>query len=155
MQEERYRNNEGEKRKYCRVKEKLSEMETGSIPSSCPKKPRSFSSVFSYGVSFKPVNTRLYFIDLHFKSNNDSFIFSLSFLNFLISVSISDNFSLTRQYFLFSPSLFRYRSSCQRLKTFRRKGYPIHRPIVACLISHRDLAYVLEMRITEGETVWN
>ena len=28
MQEERYRNNEGEKRKYCRVKAKLSEMET-------------------------------------------------------------------------------------------------------------------------------
>ena len=28
MQEERYRNNEDEKRKYCRVKAKLSEMET-------------------------------------------------------------------------------------------------------------------------------
>jgi hypothetical protein len=40
-------------------------------------------------------------------------------------------------------------------ENMRRKVYPIHRPIVARLISHRDLAYVLEMRKTEGETVWN
>jgi hypothetical protein len=37
----------------------------------------------------------------------------------------------------------------------QRKGYPIHRPRVARLISHRDLAYALEMRKTKGETVWN
>ena len=33
----------------------------------------------------------------------------------------------------------------------RRKGYPIHRPIVARLISHRDLEYVLEMRKLKGK----
>jgi hypothetical protein len=40
-------------------------------------------------------------------------------------------------------------------ENMRRKGYPIHRPIVARLIHHMDLAYVLEMRKNEGETVWN
>jgi hypothetical protein len=36
-------------------------------------------------------------------------------------------------------------------ENMRRKGYPIHRPIVARLISHRDLAYVLEMRKLKGK----
>jgi hypothetical protein len=31
------------------------------------------------------------------------------------------------------------------------KGYPIHRPIVSRLLSHRDLAYVLEMRKLKGK----
>ena len=38
-------------------------------------------------------------------------------------------------------------------ENMRGKRYAIDRPIVARLISHRDLAYVLEMRKTEGETV--
>jgi hypothetical protein len=73
-----------------------------SILSSCPKKSRSFSSKLAYGASLKPVNTRLYFIDLHFMSNNDYFSSCLSFLKVLISVSIFENVALMAMFSLFT-----------------------------------------------------